>query len=255
MSSPDGIATAPISAATKLRKMLEDPSKTIVCPGVYDGFSARIALEVGFDALYMTGAGTTASLLGHADLGIANLTDMSTHATMIANLSPSVPLIADMDTGYGGPINVARATTAYIRAGVAAFHLEDQVQSKRCGHLANKQLVELPEFLSRIKAADAARKRAGSDVLIIARTDALQGFGYDESLRRLLAARDAGADVGFLEGVTSVALCRRIIADVAPWPMLLNMGFTPRRLFEVCGLEESMGIDREAGGKGFEKGA
>jgi 2-methylisocitrate lyase-like PEP mutase family enzyme len=227
---------------------------------------------------------------------------------MIANLSPGIPLISDMDTGYGGPIMVARSVEAYVRSGVAGFHIEDQVQSKRCGHLLGKQLVSQDIFVSRIKAAVAARKRLGSDIVIIARTDALQSLGYEESRKRLEAARDAGADVGFLEGVTSKDMCRQIVKDIAPWPMLLNMvehgatptisrdeakdiGFkvmiwpfaglapaflamretfekvkktglagtpsevTPRKIFEVCGLEESMKIDEDAGGESFANGA
>jgi methylisocitrate lyase len=233
---------------------------------------------------------------------------MREHAEMIASLNPSIPLIADMDTGYGGPIMVARSVEHYARSGVAAFHIEDQVQSKRCGHLLGKQLVSSDVFVSRIRAAVAARKRIGSDIVVIARTDALQSYGYEEALNRLKAARDAGADVGFLEGVTTRDMCRQIIKDVAPWPMLLNMvengatptisrdearemGFkvmiwpfaalapaylamreafqklkktgnantpeeiTPRKLFEVCGLEESMMIDEEAGGEAFANGA
>jgi 2-methylisocitrate lyase-like PEP mutase family enzyme len=123
-----------VSAATKLRRRLEQPG-IIVGPGVYDGFSARIALSVGFDTLYMTGAGTSASRLGQADLGIAGLTEMRSQAEMIANLNVDIPLIADIDTGYGNALQVNRAVSEYIRAGVAAFHIEDQVVSKRCGHL------------------------------------------------------------------------------------------------------------------------
>lgn len=177
-----------------------------------------------------TGAGTTASVHGQADLGICTLNDMRTNAEMIANLSPSTPLIADADTGYGGPIMVARTTQQYARSGVAGFHIEDQIQTKRCGHLGGKILVDVETFVSRIRAAVQARQRIGSDIVVIARTDALQKHGYEESLRRLKAARDAGADVGFLEGVTSKEMARQIIRDVAPWPMLLNMvehGATP----------------------------
>ncbi|KAF1808390.1 2,3-Dimethylmalate lyase [Eremomyces bilateralis CBS 781.70] len=298
----------PGSSATKLRQMLDGSSDIVVCPGVYDGFSARIALEVGFDALYMTGAGTTASKLGQADLGIAQLHDMRANAEMISSLNPSVPVIADMDTGYGGPIMVARSVTQYAMSGVAGFHIEDQVQAKRCGHLQGKQLVDIETFVSRIRAAVAARQKIGSDIVVIARTDALQSFGYDESVRRLKAARDAGADVAFLEGLDSVEMGKQIVQDMAPTPVLLNMvehgttptmsvkeakeiGFrliiwpfaalapayvaikatmeklkqdgvaeapkelSPRRLFEVCGLGESMALDKAAGGQAFEKGA
>ncbi|KAM3066173.1 hypothetical protein ACMFMG_010486 [Clarireedia jacksonii] len=212
-----------VSTATKLRDFLENSKDILLCPGVYDGFSARIALSVGFDALYMTGAGTTASRLGHADLGIATESDMHAHAEMIASIDRSVPLIADADTGYGGPIMVARTVEQYARAGVAGMHIEDQVQTKRCGHLGGKELVDLDVYASRIRAAVAARKKIGSDIVIIARTDALQGMGYDEAIRRLKFVRDLGADVGFLEGMTSVDMFKQAVKDLAPWPLLLNM--------------------------------
>lgn len=232
---------------------------------------------------------------------------MRAHAEMIANLDPSVPLIADADTGYGGPIMVARTTQQYARSGVAALHIEDQVQTKRCGHLGGKILVDTDTFVARIRAAVQARQRVGSDIVVIARTDALQRHGYDECLARLRAARDAGADVGFLEGVTSKDMARQAVRDLAPWPLLLNMvehgatpsisaaearemGFkiiifpfaalapaytairagmeklkreglpgageelTPQMLFRVCGLDESVRIDEEAGGSAFAGG-
>ncbi|PON24367.1 hypothetical protein TGAM01_v206699 [Trichoderma gamsii] len=141
------------TAVAALRAQLADPDKIVVCPGVYDGFTARMALKAGFDCLYMTGAGTTMSRLGMPDLGIATLNDMRETASMIASLNQRVPLIADADTGYGGPVMVGRTIAQYMQAGVAALHLEDQVQSKRCGHLLNKQIVPEDEFLSRIRAA------------------------------------------------------------------------------------------------------
>ncbi|KFX92940.1 hypothetical protein V490_05087 [Pseudogymnoascus sp. VKM F-3557] len=300
----DGALAVPMSAAKKLRSMLEAGDDIIFCPGVYDGFSARIALSVGFDAIYMTGAGTSASRLGHADLGIANLNDMSQNAEMIANLDPTVPLIADADTGYGGPIMVTRTVQQYSRNGVAALHIEDQVQTKRCGHLQGKQVVDVPTFISRIRAAYSARRAIGSDIVIIARTDSLQSHGYNEALLRLRAAQAAGADVAFLEGLTSKDECRQVVKDMAPFPVLLNMveygatpsisvseakemGFkiiifpfaglapaygairtayerlknegstgpeskmTPKQLFEVSGLKESLAIDAAAGGNAF----
>jgi 2-methylisocitrate lyase-like PEP mutase family enzyme len=229
---------------------------------------------------------------------------MRAQAEMIANLDPSIPVIADADTGYGGPIMVARTVEQYARSGVAGLHIEDQVQTKRCGHLRGKELVDLDTFSSRIRAAVAARRRIGSDIVIIARTDALQGFGYEEAIHRLRTARDLGADVGFLEGMTSVEMFKKAIDDLAPWPLLLNMvegsvtptisvdeaeafGFrliihplaamcaayvaikdgldklkrtgrmdhdpklTPQFIFNVCGLQESMAVDAEAGGSSF----
>jgi 2-methylisocitrate lyase-like PEP mutase family enzyme len=232
--------TKRVTAVQKLRNMLADPEKFIACPGVYDGFTAQIALREGVDCLYMvrflsnpsfstllmhfsqTGAGTTMSRLGQADMGVATLHDMVTNAGMIASLSPSTPLIADADTGYGGAIMVGRTVTSYIRAGVAGLHLEDQVVNKRCGHLKGKQLVDINEYASRIRAAALAREQSDGDIVIIARTDALQSFGYDEAITRLKAAIDVGADVAFLEGVTSREDAERACKDLAPTPCLFN---------------------------------
>lgn len=225
-----------MTAVQKLRAMLADPGQFIACPGVYDGFTARIALQEGVDCLYMTGAGTTMSRLGSADMGVATLNDMKANAEMIANLDPSVPLIADADTGYGGPIMVGRTVAQYIRAGVAGLHLEDQIANKRCGHLKGKQLVDIVEYASRIKAAALAREKYG-DIVIIARTDALQGFGYDEAIKRLRAAIAEGADVCFLEGVTTREDAERACKELAPTPCLFNNvpgGVSPDFGVEEC---------------------
>jgi 2-methylisocitrate lyase-like PEP mutase family enzyme len=159
---------------------------------------------------------------------------MRAHAEMIANIDPQVPLIADADTGYRGPIMVARTVEQYALSGVAGLHIEDQVQTKRCGHLKGKELVDLDVFVSRIRAAVAARKRIGSDIVIIARTDSLQGLGYDEAIRRLKAVRDEGADVGFLEGITSIQMMKDTVKELAPWPLLLNM--VEGSVMVICGL-------------------
>ncbi|KAF5018932.1 hypothetical protein F66182_9074 [Fusarium sp. NRRL 66182] len=217
-------------AATRLRQLIAESKGMIVAPGVYDGFSARIALGVGFDCIYMTGAGTVASKLGQPDLGFASLNDMREHAEMIANLDPKVPLIADADTGYGGPNMVARTVAQYHRSGVAALHIEDQIQTKRCGHLGGKAVVDVDTFVQRITAAYQSRKRIGSDIVVIARTDALQTHGFDESVRRLKAAFKAGADVAFLEGIETTEQAREACKQLAPMPVLLNMvehGATP----------------------------
>ncbi|KAJ3575563.1 hypothetical protein NP233_g1010 [Leucocoprinus birnbaumii] len=235
-----------LKSSTQLRQLLKG-SGVIVAPGVYDGISARLALEAGFDALYMSGAATTASMLGQPDLAIATQNDFVQNATMIAGLKPSIPLICDADTGFGGPVMVARTLTAYARGGVAGFHIEDQVlksmseelntkcleqvQAKRCGHLLGKQIAPLDEFISRIRAAVSARaKIPGCDIVLIARTDAAQSYGIDEALRRLKAAVLEGADVAFLEGVRSEEELTRAVRELAPTPVLLNIvtgGSTP----------------------------
>lgn len=149
---------------------------------------------------------------------------------MIANLNPSVPLIADADTGYGGPNMVARTVQQYVRSGVAGLHIEDQIQTKRCGHLGGKEVVDIETFSSRISAAYEERRAIGSDIVIIARTDALQTHGFDEAIARLESAVAAGADILFLEGITSAEEAREACKLLAPTPMLLNMvehGATP----------------------------
>lgn len=217
-----------LTGAARLREMLEQKD-IVVVPGVYDGYTARLAMHAGFDVLYMTGAGTSMSRLGMADLGLATMDDMVRNAAMIAGLDPSVPLIADADTGYGGPIMVRRTVEAYIRAGVASFHIEDQVQTKRCGHLGSKEIVDEEVYISRIRAAVLTRERVG-DIVIIARTDALQSLGYEAAVRRLKRAVAVGADVAFLEAPTSMEQVRAVVRDLAPTPVLLNMvpgGATP----------------------------
>lgn len=122
-----------------------------------------------------------------------------------------------------GPLMVSKAVQQYIQAGVAGFHIEDQIQNKRCGHLAGKKVVGLDEYLTRIRAAKLTKDRLHSDIVLIARTDALQQHGYEECIRRLNAAREIGADVGLLEGFTSKDQARQAVQDLAPWPLLLNM--------------------------------
>ncbi|KAI1854635.1 hypothetical protein JX265_007496 [Neoarthrinium moseri] len=221
---------AQAKGAAKLRQWLSDPDKIVVAPGVHDGLTARMALSVGFDALYMTGAGTAVSRLGQPDLGLTSVDDMATNAGMIAGLDRDVPVIADADTGFGGPLMVARTTEKYILQGVAGFHLEDQITTKRCGHLLGKELVDVNTYTARIKAAAHARERMGQDIVIIARTDALQSLGYDEAILRLKAAVAAGADVAFLEGMDSKEQMSKVVKELAPTPCFLNMvggGVTP----------------------------
>jgi len=216
--------------AQRLRALLSDPNRIISAPGVYDGLTARLALAEGFDCLYMTGAGTSISRLGMADLVLCTQADMISNAAMIASLDPSTPLIADADTGYGGPIMVKRTVEAYARAGVAALHLEDQVQEKRCGQLLGKQLVEREVWYAKLRAAVQARDDIGSEMVIIARTDARAGVGFDEAIDRLKGAVEAGADVLFLEALQSHEEAKMACEIFKGTPMLLNMvpsGVTP----------------------------
>ncbi|KAF8648541.1 hypothetical protein AX16_006245 [Volvariella volvacea WC 439] len=230
---PKNYLEGPLShnPATRLRQMLARPG-IVVAPGICDGISARCAIEAGFTCLYQSGAATTASRLGQPDLAIATLNDFTDAGRMVCSLDPTMPVIADADTGFGGPINVARTVTQYARAGLAALHIEDQVQTKRCGHLLGKQVVSREEFLTRVRAAVLARDAipGGSDFVIIARTDSAQVLGMEEAIMRLKLAADAGADVCFIEGVRSKEHLEATVSALAPKPVLVNVisgGLTP----------------------------
>lgn len=148
---------------------------------------------------------------------------MVTNAAMIASLNPAVPVIADADTGYGGPIMVSRTIRKYSNAGVAALHIEDQVQQKRCGHLLGKQLVDRETYYARLRAAVRTRNEIGSDMLIIARTDARQTFGFDEAVERLQEAIKIGVDVVFFEAMESEDEAAQVCKIFQNVPVLLNM--------------------------------
>ncbi|KAG6883347.1 hypothetical protein C0993_006662 [Termitomyces sp. T159_Od127] len=249
---PVNYLEGPLSSnpATRLRQMLARPG-IVVAPGICDGISARCAIEAGFNCLYQSGAATTASRLGQPDLAIATLNDFVEAASMVCSINPTTPVIADADTGFGGPTMVARTVTQYAKAGVAALHIEDQVQTKRCGHLLGKQVVSREEFITRVRAAVLARDaipgnsdfvsgghlsrliRPGSSFfsqVIIARTDSAQVLGMEEAIIRLQLAAKVGADVCFIEGVRTKELLESTVAALAPKPVLVNVisgGLTP----------------------------
>lgn len=190
----------------------------LVVPGAYDGISARLVERSGFPAVYMSGYGTSASRLGLPDLGYAGLAEMADHARNLAT-AVTIPLIADADTGYGNALSVRRTVQAYEAAGVAALHIEDQVAPKRCGHLSGHQIIPLPEFAGKIRAA--AEARTDPDLMIIARTDAISAMDFDEALRRGEAAAKAGADMLFIEAPRDEAQVRRV-AGAFDTPLLYN---------------------------------
>ncbi len=189
----------------KLRELLARDSM-LVAPGAYDGITARAVERAGFDAVYMTGAGTAAAL-GYPDYGLATLSEMAENAGRIV-AAVSIPVIADADTGYGNELNVARTVREYERRGVAALHLEDQVFPKRCGHLDEKRVIPAEEFWSKIRAA--AESRSHPDLVLIARTDARAPIGFEEAIRRANGALEAGADVAFVEAPETVDEVREV---------------------------------------------
>jgi 2-methylisocitrate lyase-like PEP mutase family enzyme len=168
----------------------------VIAPGIYDAYGARFVEQAGFEAVYMTGNGVSASLLGRPDVGLVDLTMIASHARRIA-AAVDIPVICDADTGYGNAVNVRRTVEEFESAGVAAIHLEDQVSPKRCGQLPGaRPVIELAEAVGKIEAAVAARR--DPDFIIIARTDAAEAHGLDEAIKRARAFRKAGADALFV---------------------------------------------------------
>lgn len=188
-----------MSGATRLRAMLAK-GEIIAAPGAPDALTARLVERAGFPAVYMTGLGATAARLGQPDLGLLTQTEMADHARAMVR-AVRLPVIADADTGYGGPLNVRRTVAEYTQAGVAALHIEDQESPKRCGQLAGLRLVSRRDAEMRIAAAVAARVETGSDLVILGRTDALQPEGLSAALDRAKSYRDQGADLAFVDGV------------------------------------------------------
>lgn len=204
---------------TKRLKDLLAAGEFILAPGVFEMFSARIADRMGFNALYMTGYGISASYLGLADAGLVTYTDMVSRARTIAE-GTTTPLIADADTGFGGLINIRQTVRGYEAAGVQAIQIEDQEMPKKCGHTPNRRVVPLKDMLRRIEVAVDSRRR--DDTLIIARTDARTGLGLDEAIKRGQAFAKAGADVVFVESPESVDEFRRVGDSIDAW-LLANM--------------------------------
>jgi 2-methylisocitrate lyase-like PEP mutase family enzyme len=215
-------------ATTRLRALIAR-GPTLYVPGCYNAMSARVLESAGFGAIYMTGYGTSLSLTGLPDVGLATMSEMVANARYIAS-AVRIPLIADADTGFGNAINVIRTVREYIGAGVAGLHLEDQVSPKRCGHVAGRLVVPVEEAVGKIRAAADARDELDPDFVLIARTDArgASGGSLDEALRRANAFLEAGADLAFIEGPTSVDEVRRICKEVKG-PVFYNMtGVSPR---------------------------
>ena len=195
----------------------------IVAPGIYDAYGARLVEQAGFEAVYMTGNGVSASVLGRPDVGLVDLTLFAQHAHRAA-ACVDIPLICDADTGYGNAVNVRHTVQEFEAAGVAAIHIEDQVAPKRCGHLpGSRPVIDLAEAAGKIEAAVGARR--DPDFIIIARTDAAAGHGLDEAIKRVQTFRKAGADVLFVELKTSPTILddlRRVTSSV-DGPCLVNI--------------------------------
>ncbi len=213
-------------ASTTLRRLLDAPD-IITLPGAYDALSARLAERAGFNALFTTGFGISAATLGQPDFGLLTQTETIDRVRHIV-AAVTVPVVADMDTGYGNPLNVARTVRECIAAGAAAIILEDQLWPKKCGHFEGKKVIAAGEHAAKLRAAIEAR--GDDDLVIIARTDARAPLGLDEAIARGRMYRDADADVVFVEAPQSVDELRAVKAAIPDRPLFANMiegGKTP----------------------------
>ena len=218
----------------RLRKLLSR-KEILVVPGVHDGLTARMVEIEGFNALYMTGYGTSASMLGKPDVGLLTLTEMAARASRLVD-AVDIPVIADADTGYGNAVNVTRTVREYEKAGVACLQLEDQVAPKKCGHMLGREIISIEEMTGKIKAACDARQ--DDELLIMARTDARTSFGIKEAIERGKAYEEAGADIIFIESPETEEEMKQITSSFSV-PVLANMvehGRTP--FLPVSALEE-----------------
>ncbi len=225
------------SAGSRFRKALaeEQPLQVI---GTVNAYSAIMAERVAYRAIYLSGAGVANASYGIPDLGITTLNDVLEDIRRISGAS-SLPLLVDIDTGFGGAFNIARTIRETIRAGAAGVHIEDQVAQKRCGHRPNKEIVPLPEMLDRIKAAVDAK--TDPNFMVMARTDALAVEGFDAVIDRASACAEAGADAIFAEAMTELDMYRKVV-DAVGVPVLANItefGKTPLFTLEELG---SVGI-------------
>jgi methylisocitrate lyase len=215
--------TSSAGAKLKAALMAERPLQVV---GTINAYTARMAAAVGYRAIYLSGGGVAANSLGMPDLGISSMDDVLTDIRRITDVC-ALPLLVDADTGWGGAFNIARTVRSFVKFGAAGMHIEDQVQSKRCGHRPGKEVVSKQEMVDRVKAAVDAR--TDSDFVIMARTDALAVEGIDKAIERAVACVEAGADMIFPEAMTELPMYRRF-KDAVKVPILANItefGQTP----------------------------
>lgn len=210
---------------TRLRERLAG-KEILIAPGAYDALTAKIIERAGFEAVYMTGYGTSASMLGKPDVGLLTMSEMARRASNLVE-AVNVPVIADADTGYGNAVNVMRTVREYEKAGVSCIQLEDQVSPKKCGHMLGREVISKDEMVGKIKAACDSRK--DQDLMIMARTDARTNYGIEEAIARGRAYEEAGADILFIESVENEEEMRLVTSSFNV-PVLANMlehGRTP----------------------------
>ena len=216
----------PETTRQKFRAMLK-PGAAVILPGVANALAARVVADCGFSAAYVTGAGIANSFLGIPDNGLVTLTELADHVVAIREVFAG-PLMVDADTGFGNALNMRRTIQVLERAGADAIQIEDQVFPKRCGHFEGKEVIPAADMVQKIRAAVDAR--TDSDLLIVARTDAIAVEGFSAAIDRAHAFREAGADIGFVEAPLDDEQMKAIAA--LPWSQLANIvigGKTPER--------------------------
>jgi 2,3-dimethylmalate lyase len=210
-----------------LSKLLSRPNDILVMPGVYDALTAKIAEHVGFEAIFQTGYGTSASLLALPDFGFLSITETVDNARRIAR-AVDIPLIVDVDTGYGSPLTVSKLVNDLQKIGASGIFLEDQIWPKRCGHMMGKEVINSQEYVQKLRSAIDAKKK-DSDFIIVARTDAMAPLGIEEAIKRGKLYSEMGADIVFVEAPRSVEDMKKI-AEQIDAPLVANMieeGITP----------------------------
>jgi methylisocitrate lyase len=215
-----------MTQSQKLRQILQQPN-ILVLPGIYDCIGAQMVEQMGFEVVFTSGFGIAGSTLGKPDYGFLTATEMLYSVGRIAQ-SVNIPLVADIDTGYGNPLNVIRTVTEAIQLGIAGIILEDQEWPKKCGHFEGKRVISAEEHIQKIKAAVHARGE--SELVIIGRTDARAPLGLEEAIKRGRAYYEAGADIIFIEAPQSVEDLKAIAAAFPDVPLFANMiegGKTP----------------------------
>jgi len=209
-----------------LRSILDKPG-ILVLPGIYDCISARLAERVGFEVLFTSGFGISGSTLGRPDFGFLTATEMLWSVTRIID-SVNIPVVADIDTGYGNVLNVMRTVEGVVRAGAAGIILEDQMWPKKCGHFEGKSVISMDEHVEKVRAAVEARDDSG--LVIIGRTDSRAELGLDEAIKRGKAYYEAGADIVFIEAPLSAEELKIAADELRGIPLFANMvegGKTP----------------------------
>ena len=219
-----------MKTTTKLRQLLAS-GKMVTAPFILNALHAKIAESVGFDAVYMTGAGTAAER-GFPDVGLLTMTEMVANAKYVAN-AIQIPVVCDADTGYGNPLNVQRTVREYESAGVAGIHIEDQVFPKKCGFFEGKQVIPQEEAVQKIRAALDAR--TDPDFVVIARCDAYAVTGWQDTVRRCQAYVDAGADMVFVDGIKTVDDLNNYARDLQALPRMYNGDLLPTQEVAAMG--------------------